>query len=386
MADLESWSNALNSLNGSLQQAQATLGGIQKYRSAKATLQYQYKKQLEAYERQKQDARQNMLDAVGLQKTALARAGYSTASLDGSSVSQLATPNMTNSPTMQDFPNIGAEGVSAWNQTRMTDAQISLINEQARTQKAVADNADDYQKLLVQEKGVQIGYIKAQTGFTDTQKEEAEQRIEYLYQAYPEMLKKLGLENDQLQGSIESLAMKVKLDKQQFDFNTDHMPLQLKLASGAIMLQYKEGRLKDAQAQNLLSQIAVFNAEARKLNADAFIQEESASAQIALYSAKNNLTTQQAKGQNIVNELAEAEKDFKQWQYEYQKATSHDEKVQLFYNHLSKWTNLIGSTAGVMIGYGAIKNANTNAMRFGASQSTPTTAPSYGSPPAQWQP
>lgn len=205
-----------------------------------------YKKNLKAQTQAQKDLmdyqnninQSNLVKEQSLRKQSLREAGLSTASIDGSSAG-LVGQSMPSSPSSFapsfDFSSLGSVGASAMLMASQARKNIA----DARGQEINNNYQDEMLQKTISQLDENIGYIRSQKDLNDTTRDRAIADLEYYKQAYPEMLTQIGLTNQELDQRINNLNIQYHLSKQQYDFNSEHMPLQIKMTIAQISLLHK---------------------------------------------------------------------------------------------------------------------------------------------------
>lgn len=293
----------------------------------------------------------NLLNEMKLKKQAYINAGLSTAALvDGRT--GLVGQSMPSSPSSY-APNVDLGGLgSAGASVMLMASQARKNNADARAQEITNTYQDDMMQKTLSQLDENIGYIRSQKDINDVTKERAIADLEYYKQAYPEILNQLQLTNNELDARISNLNVQYKLSNQQYDFNSQSMPLQLKMAIAQISLMHKQGKLYDAQAKQCFATIGELNQLARLYGSQANVSQMTESAQIAKAVAeKGKVEGEQVHIFNLAEQTSQEIEKMRRNQGKYGDMKSPIEKYEWCMDQLGKFTSALGPIGGAAAGY-----------------------------------
>lgn len=304
----------------------------------------------------------NLLNEMKLKKQAYINAGLSTAAL-GDGNTSLVGQSMPSSPSSYapsfDMSNLGSVGASAM----LMASQARKNNADARGQEINNNYQDEMLLKTISQLDENIGYIRSLKDLNDTTRDRAIADLEYYKQAYPEMLTQIGLTNQELDQRINNLNIQYHLSKQQYDFNSENMPLQIKMTIAQISLLRKQGELTDAQAKQCYATIGELNQLARLYGSQANVSQMTESAQIARAIAEKG----KSEGEQVrVYDLAEQTKreveDMRRHQGKFKDMNTPIERYDWCMYQLGKFSSAFGPVGGAVGGYlmGKGKSSSTS--------------------------
>lgn len=293
----------------------------------------------------------NLLNEMKLKKQSYMNAGLSTAALGDGSTS-LVGQSMPSSPSSfspsVDMSSLGSVGASAM----LMASQARKNNADARGQEITNNYQDEMMQKTISQIDENIGYIRSQKDLNDTTRERAIAELEYYKQAYPEMLTQIGLTNQELDQRINNLNIQYHLSKQQYDFNSQHMPLQIKMTIAQISLLKKQGELSDAQAKQCYATIGELNQLARLYGTQANVSEMTESAQIARAIAeKGKAEGEQIRIYDLAEQTSREVEDMRRHQGKFKDMNSPIERYDWCMYQIGKFSSSFGPVGGAVGGY-----------------------------------
>lgn len=315
----------------------------------------------------------NLLNEMKLKKQAYINAGLSTAAL-GDGNTGLVGQSIPSSPSSYapsvDLAGLGSAGASAM----LMASQARKNNADARGQEINNNYQDEVMQKTISQLDENIGYIRSQIDLNQTTRERAIADLEYYKQAYPEMLNQIGLTNQELDQRIANLNLQYNLSKQQYDFNTENMPLQIKMTIAQISLLRKQGQLTEAQAKQCYATVGELNQLARLYGSQANVNEMTESAQIARAVAeKGKSEGEQIRVYDLAEQTSREVEDMRRHQGKFKDMNSPIERYDWCMYQLGKFTSAFGPIGGALGGY---------AMGKGKSSATPKPAVASPTPPS----
>lgn len=340
-----------------------------------------YKKNLKAQTQAQKDLmdyqnninQSNLVKEQSLRKQSLREAGLSTASIDGSSAG-LVGQSMPSSPSSFapsfDMSSLGSAGASAM----LMASQARKNNADARGQEITNNYQDEMIQKTISQLDENIGYIRSQKDLSDTTRERAIADLEYYKKAYPEMLTQIGLSNQELDQRINNLNIQYHLSKQQYDFNSESMPLQIKMTIAQISLLRKQGELTDAQAKQCFATVGELNQLARLYGSQANVNEMTESAQIARAIAeKGKAEGEQIRVYDLAEQTSREVEDMRRHQGKFKDMSSPIERYDWCIYQLGKFSSAFGPVGGAVGGYLMGKGKASSAAKPAAVTPTAPT-------------